>query len=435
MGMTVETAAGGETPARISDADRLKLFLFGGGLMLLIYFADPAVGLTSIPVSFFLKNRLHLQAHELAVFKLWTGVPLFLSFVFGFLRDRWSPFGIGDRGHLMVFGLVTGLIYAVVAVLNPTYAVLLVGLFIATAAFQVVGGAANGLISAIGQHQAMAGQMSSVFNFAATFPILASSLFGGVLSGYLEGQGSIAAARTLFLISAGLMAAIAMFGVLRPRALFGHGEVARPTTSFLHDIARLVKHWPIYPVIVIQMLWQFSPATGIVLQYHMSNTLHASDAQWGAWNAIFYGAFLPVFVIYGFLCQRVRLSRLLWFGFGLAVFQMVPLLFVHTAVGALIAAAPMGMIGGIAQAALTDLAIRSCPQRLQGTMMMLFTTSIYYFAVRFGDLFGTDLYDHHGGFVTAVVGTIIVYALILPVLLLVPKRLIATPDGQALATA
>jgi hypothetical protein len=65
-------------------------------------------------------------------------------------------------------------------------------------------------------------------------------------------------------------------------------------------------------------------------------------------------------------------------------------------------------------------------------MMMLFT-ALYYIAVRFGDLFGTWLYDHQGGFITALWATIGVYALILPVLLLVPRRLIATADGEALA--
>ena len=126
--MTVEVAIA-ETPVEdviarrsslISDADRWKIFLFGGGLLLLINFSSPAGGLIDIPVSFFLKNRLHLQSNELAVFKLWIGTPLFLSFLFGFLRDRWSPFGLGDRGHLMVFGLATGLIYAAISLLNPT---------------------------------------------------------------------------------------------------------------------------------------------------------------------------------------------------------------------------------------------------------------------------------------------------------------------------
>jgi len=272
-----------------------------------------------------------------------------------------------------------------------------------------------------------------VFSIAVVVPASAAYLVGGVLSGLLEGRDANSAARILFLVAAGFMLTIALFGFLRPRALFGSANAERPKTHFAQDVARLLKHWPIYPVVIIQMLWQFAPASGIVLQYHMSNTLHATDAQWGAWNAIFLSSFIPIFVIYGYLCQRLPLSRLLWIGFPLAVFQMVPLLFVHTAVGALIAAAPMGLIGGIGQAALTDLAIRSCPKGLQGTMMMLFSISIYYFSVRFGDLFGTELYDHHGGFVTAVWATIIVYALILPVLLLIPKRLISTMDGEALA--
>jgi len=429
----IEEVVVAQTLTLTSSAERLRLFLFGGALLILINFADPSLGLINIPVSFFLKNRLHLQANQLAVFKLWVGVPLFLAFMFGFLRDRWSPFGLGDRGHLMVFGAVTGLIYGTIGQLNPTYAVLMVGLLIATASFQIVGSAAAGLISTIGQQQAISGQMSSLFSIGITFPLVASYLVGGMLSDMLEGRAAATAARIIFMTAAALMLAIALFGAVRPRALFSAANLERPTTHFTHDVVRLLKHWPVYPVIMIQMLWQFAPAAGIVLQYHMSNTLHATDAQWGAWNAIFLGSFIPVFVGYGFLCQRVPLSRLLWIGFGLAVFQMVPLLFVHTAIGGLMAAVPMGVIGGIGQAALTDLAIRSCPRGLQGTMMMLFNTAIYFFAVRFGDLFGTWLYDRHGGFITAVVATIIVYALILPILLLVPKRLIATTDGEALA--
>src|SRR5580704_7319212 len=193
----------------IHDQRRLGLFLFGGLLMLLINVGDPAVGLINIPVSFFLKNRLHLAAHEQAIFRLWIAAPLFVSFVFGFLRDRWSPFGSGDRGHLMLFGVMTALVYAVVAFLPPIYGVLLAGMIIATASFQVVVGAASGLISTIGQQQAMAGRMSVLIGVAATAPALASNLGGGMLSQVLEGQGAIAAARTLFLVAAALLLAVA----------------------------------------------------------------------------------------------------------------------------------------------------------------------------------------------------------------------------------
>ena len=416
----------------VADPRRLGLYLFGGALMLLINLADPAVGLANIPISFFLKNRLHLAAHEQAIFRLWIALPLFLSFAFGFLRDRWSPFGAGDRGHLILFGLLTAAIFITVAFLPPVYGVLMGGVIVATGAFQMVLGASNGLLSTIGQQQAMAGRMSVVLGIAATAPPIASNLGGGVLSEFLEGKSAVGAARILFLIAAAIMVAIVTLAFCRPRALFNVAHVERSTDHFFQDIGRLARHWPVYPVILIQILWQFAPASGVVLQYHMTDALHGTDFQWALWNAVFLGSFVPVFVAYGFLCQRFSLGWLLWGGFILAVFQMVPLLFVNSAWGAIIAAAPMGIIGGIAQAALTDLVIRSCPPRLQGTMMLLWGVTIYFVAVRFGDLLGAEIYDHWGGFFVAVWVTIGIYALILPVILLVPKRLLATRDGEVL---
>jgi MFS family permease len=160
--------------------------------------------------------------------------------------------------------------------------------------------------------------------------------------------------------------------------------------------------------------------------------LHASDAQWGAFNAILSIAFVPTFVLFGFLSPRYSLEKLLWLGTVIAVPQMLPLLFVHSANAVLIAAVPMGLMGGIATAAYMDLLIRSCPKGLEGTLMM-FAWSMYALAQNFGNLLGTELYEHHGGFPACVLATTLVYALMLPGILFVPKALIALPDGQHLA--
>jgi hypothetical protein len=421
--------AAAETPSR---SDHLRLMLIGGGLLLLVNFAAPTNGLIDIPVAFFLKNRMHLTANQLAVFKLWTGLPLFVGFLFGFLRDRWSPFGTGDRGLIVGFGLVTLAIYAAMAMAPPVYGAILVSLLLGTIAFQIVASASSGLMVAIGQREAVAGGMSMVLGVAVSLPSLVACLLGGVVSGWLEGRAADTAARVLFWGAAGLMGAIAVFGAIGPKDLFARGRARPSALAPWADFGRLLRHWPIWPVVMIQTLWQFAPAQGIVLQYHITNTLHATDAQWGEWNAIFYGVFIPVYLGYGFLCRHVRLSWLLWIGFTIAVAQMAPLLLVHSAVGALWAAGAMGLLGALGQAALVDLAIRSAPAGLQGAMIMLFT-AIYWISLRFGDLFGTWLYDQHGGFITAVIATIVVYALILPLLLLVPRRLIATTDGEALA--
>lgn len=275
----------------------------------------------------------------------------------------------------------------------------------------------------------MAGQASAVLSIATSLPALAGYLIGGVLSEALESQDAIGAARLLFLVGAGLTAATALFGALGPRALFT-ARAKPPATSLIADITRLLRSWPVYPPLILLTLWDFAPSVGTALQYHLANTLHASDAQVGAFYAIFYGLYIPGFLVYGYLCQRVRLSKLLFWSTLASIPQMLPLLFVHTAAGALIAVVPMSLMGGMVTAAYFDLAIRSCPDGLQSTMMMLVSTTAFYVAARFGDLWGTSLYEHNGGFVTTVIASTVVYVLMLPVLLLVPRRLSSTRDGE-----
>ena len=108
----------------------------------------------------------------------------------------------------------------------------------------------------------------------------------------------------------------------------------------------------------------------------------------------------------------------------------MPLLFIHSVTGALIAAVPIGLMGGVASAAYLDLIIRSAPRGLQGTTLMM-SGGLLFIASRFGDVLGTNLYDSYGGFTACVIAITIVYALILPTLLLVPKGLIAYADGEA----
>jgi MFS family permease len=415
----------------LTDERRLQALGFGGLLLVLMNFSGPAGGMIDIPVTFFLKNRMHLQSNEMAVFKLWIGLPLIVGFVFGFLRDRWSPFNGGDRAHLLMFGATTAVIYGGMALATPTYAVFLSGLFVATMAFRMVASAAYGITNTLAHKHAVSGQMSSVISMGSALPDLVSFIGGGMLSQTLEGQGAADAARILFFCAAGLMLAIALLGVIGPRWIFEEARDGHAPAHPWHDLKRIMRHWPIYPAMLIQLMWQFSPATGTVLQYHIVDHLHATDAQWGAWQGIFFGSFLPIYAAYGWISRRVTLRPLLWVGFGLAVFQMTPLLLVQGPVGALIVAVPMGILGSIAQAALVDLVIRSAPSGCQGMMMMLFY-AFYYFSVRAGDLLGTWIYDNHGGFIPTVVVTIVVYVLILPVILLVPRRLTATKDGEAL---
>jgi MFS family permease len=180
----------------------------------------------------------------------------------------------------------------------------------------------------------------------------------------------------------------------------------------------------------VWLLWSFAPGSSTPLQYFLQNSLHATDAQWGEWNAIFVAGFIPTFLLFGWLCQRFPLRSILFWSTLVAVPQMVPLVFIHDVNQSFAAAALIGLLGGVNSAAYLDLVIRSCPPGLQGAVLMMWW-SLFYIAVRFGDVLGTYLYDHFHNFNVCVIAITVVYALILPVLQLVPRNLTATADGQA----
>jgi MFS transporter len=423
-------AAVAAAPADLSPSVRHGIFLYLGILIILLAFGGPSGGLIDIPISFFLKNRLHLSAHEVATFRLVAAIPLYLSFVFGFIRDMWNPLGMRDRGFMLLFGSITALLYVLFAFTPITYATLLLAVVVLTASFLFVASAQNGLTSVIGQQHAMTGQVSAVWNVFLSIPTVGALLIGGKLSGLLEEKDPDQALRILFLVGAAVMTVIAVYALWKPADVFGNIRVENGAGRHpIEDLRRLVRHWPIYPAMLIWLLWNFAPGSTTPLQYHLQNTLHATDAQWGQWNAIFAASFIPTFIVYGLLCRRFRLKTLLWWGTVLAVPQMVPLLFIDTMTQALSAAVPIGLMGGLATGAYLDLIIRSCPRGLQGTTLMM-SSSLYFVVVRFGDVLGTYLYDRYGGFAVCVIAITTVYALILPALLLVPKHLIVTADGE-----
>lgn len=415
-------------PKTLPYSARRRVFLYLGILTGLSAFGSPHGGLIEIPISFLLKNKLHLQAHDLANFRLVSAIPLYFSFIFGFIRDTWNAFGMRDRGYMLLFGTTTAALYICFSFTPVTYVSLLLAVVLLTTSFLFVSSAQNGLASTIAQRHAMTGQISALWNVFGSLPTVVALFLGGLLSGMLEDENTDRAAHILFLIGAAIMVTIAANGVRKPKSVFDNVYVDTRVRPLEH-IKMLIRHRPVYPALLIWLLWNFAPGSLTSLQYHLQNNLHATDAQWGQWNAVFAASFVPTFLLFGFLCQRAPLKTLLFWGTVIAIPQMVPLLFVYSVTGALIAAAPMGLMGGIASAAYLDLIMRSSPEGLQGTTLMA-SGSLLVVISRFGDVLGTNFYDEFGNFTVCVIAITVVYALILPTLLLVPRHLIASADGH-----
>jgi len=181
-------------PTTLSNLARQRIFLYLGVLIFLLAFAAPSGGLIDIPISLFLKNKLHLKAHELADFRLVSAIPLYLSCVFGFMRDIWNPFGMRDRGFMLLFGTITAGLYVSFSFIPITYFTLLLGVMLLTTSFLFVLSAQNGMTSMVGQQHAMSGQISTVWSIFASVPTMGALLMGGTLSELLEDMNADQAA-------------------------------------------------------------------------------------------------------------------------------------------------------------------------------------------------------------------------------------------------
>ncbi|MEJ2435712.1 MAG: hypothetical protein P8Y53_22165, partial [Pseudolabrys sp.] len=166
----------------LSRATRRRIFFYLGILVFLLAFGQPGGGLIGIPLSFFLKNKLHLTAQELADFLLVAAIPIYLSFVFGFIRDIWSPFGMGDRGLMLLFGTSTAILYVFFAFTPVSSGMLLAASVLLTTSFLFIASARDGLASTIGQQHAISGQVSAVWNIFTSLPNIAAPLLGGSFS-------------------------------------------------------------------------------------------------------------------------------------------------------------------------------------------------------------------------------------------------------------
>ena len=135
--------------------------------------------------------------------------------------------------------------------------------------------------------------------------------------------------------------------------------------------------------------------------------------------------------MYARLCLRTPLRKLLWWATLLWLPAAITLLLIHSSASALWFAVPYGLANGFAFTAFWDLSMRSCPPGLQGALMML-VAGMYELAYRGGDFVGTSIYTGSAthGFVYCVAAGTGTSILMLLVLLMIPKEIIATADGE-----
>jgi len=402
-----------------------QLILYFGLMSLLVNVVNPGF-LLDIPTSYMLKNILHVPPSQISLFRLLTGIPLYMGFAFGMVRDLWDPLGQRDRGYFRIFVPLMICVFGLMAFSRTTYLGLLIGMLLASVAYSFVFAAFQGLTALIGQEALMTGRLSALSNIFLFVPVSAAYFASGFMSEHLSPQ-------QIFLMVLVLAIPLGVFGFWKPRSVFTHtyDSPRAKGTDFFGDVRRLLKHRAIYPVVLINLLWNFTPGSFTPMQFFLTNQLHAPDAIYADFLGLYNLFFLPPIFLYGFLCTRFPPRKLLLWSVIIGVPQFIPMVFIHNGQEALAAAVLIGLLGGLANAACIDIAMRACPPGLQGTMMMMIAAT-FALSMRGGDVLGSWLYSLSPkyGFQYCVTAITVTYALILPVIPFIPKQLTTTADGE-----
>ena len=380
------------------------------------------LGIASIPISYFLKDSLHLSPVRLAIFLALASIPVCGGFAFGFIRDRWRSAKWGDRQYLLVCAVVAAGGYLWLATSTIDYYKLLSLVFIVVSVYVMIFASAQALMTGVAQAYGMTGRLSVVFSFGYFTPAVISALAGGWLVAHASVRGT-------FLIAAALTLVIVMQAFWRLDAATEFESSLVPRENGFAAIRRLFRHRPLWPAAAIYFLWNFSPGWGTPMFYHLTEHVRISSELFGTFTALQSLFFLPTTLLYGYLCVRAPLSRLLWWGTIVAILQG-PIMFLALGpTSTIVVAILYGLFGGFATAAYIDLIMRACPKGLEGTAMMVANTSMFAVAGNAGNLLGSWIYSK-GGFASAVIITTLATALIVPVLRAIPPELISTRDGE-----
>src|SRR5216684_1542853 len=145
-----------------------QIAVYFGLTFFVFYLCVPQGGFADIPIQYLLKDRFKLGPERIAFVRLLIAAPTYVAFLFGFMRDRWSPLGKRDRGIFWIAGLIGALAYGWLATGEATYVRLLVGAVAVTVAYRFLGAATQGLAAMVGKERGMTGRLSTLWNIVWT---------------------------------------------------------------------------------------------------------------------------------------------------------------------------------------------------------------------------------------------------------------------------
>ncbi len=318
------------------------------------------VGIIYQPLTNFLKVNGWSPLQVTAYFAV-LNFPWVIKPVFGLVSDFLPLFGYRRTSYLLLASAGAAVGYAGIALLNEPgeFALFLILTSYAMATASTLCGALLAE-NARSFHQSslFVGQQWLWFNVA----IMASALLGGVLVEYLsaavalKGSALVAAAAPVAIL-------IATPLLLRePRSALSRQEVG----NTLGGIVAALKSSRLWLVAFFLFLYFFAPGFGTPLYYHMTDTLHFSQAFIGVLASISAAGWIAGGVLHRLFLRDMSAKRLLILSIVLGTVSAASFLLLTGEVSAALVNFGYGLAQMIATIATLTLAAQTCPRRAEG---------------------------------------------------------------------
>jgi MFS family permease len=373
----------------VTEEDRAvrRLMIFFAIVFAVEGIGQARVGIILQPLSYFLKISGWTPLQVTAYFAV-LNFPWVIKPVFGLVSDFVPLFGYRRTSYLMLASACAAAAYAGIVLLDEPSEFAL--LFILTAYAMATASTLCGALLAenakdFGQASRLVGQQWLWFNIA----IMASALVGGQL---VEHLSAIAALKA----SAIIAAAAPLVVVLATPFLLEETKTKVNRQEFANTgrgIMAALRSGKLYLVALFLFLYAFAPGFGTPLYYHMTDTLHFSQAYIGVLGSINSAGWIAGAVVHRWLLARMSSKSQLSLSVILGTASAASFLLLTDEASAALVNFGNGLAAMIATIASLTLAARVCPRRAEG-FAFAGLMSISNLADVFSINVGAFLYEH-----------------------------------------
>ena len=388
------------------------------GLSLLL---SNSPGIAGLPLQYLLKDHLHLGATAIAAFFALTGIAWWAKPLAGMLSDSVPLWGTRRRHYLLFSSIASLVFWAVLSLVPRRYGPLLGTMAGLNATAVILSSVAGGMVVEAGQRSELTGRLSVLRQLILGGAGLAAGPVGGFLAARDLGW-TCATGGLLCLLLIPIVACL----LPEPHAPKRNSAVGADLRA---QLGALRQSRPLWIAAAFLFLDSLAPGFGTPLFFYQTDTLKFSSQFIGNLGLIAGLGSLAGALLYGALCGRVPLNRLLGPSMIFSTLGSLLYLGYHSHRAAVGVEGVNGFLNVAVEIALLDLAARATPRGSEALCYSLLISALN-LGGSLSDLFGAWLYDKQHIPLPDLIGINVITSLLpLLALPLIPRALMAKPDG------